>query len=635
MTDSHATGPPAPATLNPNHVRRIASTFTYVDGLLREVERLARLEPGPFAREQADVGPTEARLLLALVETARGRMLLMLEHLGLPRPKANLSARWSIVTALRFIDIALSDLTEGTLRGYGTIDTGSASEVAAASAELRGVIDRGRDLLQPQEAARLQARLATVSGPLGEVLRRAEEISTAHGIVEVRALIGAAADRAEANTIDVGIFGRVSSGKSSLVNAVIGVAVLPVGATPVTAVPLRVTNGPDEIRVCFANEHDQAIEPARLAEFATEANNPDNVRNVRSILIHTPLLAEGLALLDTPGVGSMSQSGPAQAFAWLPRCDLGVVLVPAGTPLGRDELALVNGLTQAGIPVEVLLSKSDLLSTSDREAALEYLRRELGRNADTSRVTVRPVSVAASARELFLSWWQEELIPMIADRRSIAAESFAGRVRAIISALDAALQHRSEGREASLDLQRVRLEAQGDIESTSNDLEGAGAGASQRAAAAISSAWRAGNDGRDAARRALIETATVALGRARAAADRVLEASGRDGAADAGHRIPPLFDPPLLDSLPVPPRPSVFDRMSPQSTARRRLAPIKKPLDDAYSTFSLRLRAWALQRLEENMEQVTALRTDGAELHAPELRALTELADTYFAANHR
>lgn len=68
----------------------------------------------------------------------------------------------------------------------------------------------------------------------------------------------------------------------------------------------------------------------------------------------------GLRFLDTPGIGSLSQSGPAQAFAWLPRCDLGVVLVAAGNPVGTDDLALLTGLTRAGITARVLLSKSDV-----------------------------------------------------------------------------------------------------------------------------------------------------------------------------------------------------------------------------------------------------------------------------------
>jgi hypothetical protein len=51
----------------------------------------------------------------------------------------------------------------------------------------------------------------------------------------VRPLIPAAAERSGAGTIDIGIFGRFRSGKSSLINALVGAPLLPTGATPVTS----------------------------------------------------------------------------------------------------------------------------------------------------------------------------------------------------------------------------------------------------------------------------------------------------------------------------------------------------------------------------------------------------------------
>jgi GTP-binding protein EngB required for normal cell division len=626
--------------LNANHARRIASTIAYVEELLREIERLTSVERTDFTRERQDLSDTEARLLRALVASARSRMLAMLDHVGVPRPTATLSARWSISTAFRFIDIALSELTPATLRGYGTIDAASAAEVETVAAELRALVDRGRELLAPAEGEQLRARLASVPGMIGEILRRAELIATEHGLLEVRALIAAAAERAEATTIDIGIFGRVSSGKSSLINALAGSPLLPVGATPVTAVPLRVVHGQDEIWVLHVDGREEIVAPSRLPEFATEAGNRDNHKRVRAVVISTPRIPEGLALLDTPGVGSLSQSGPAQAFAVLPRCDLGLVLVPAGTPIGRDEIALVAGLRHAGISVEVLLSKSDLVAPDERASAIEYLTRELSRIAESTDLTIRPVSVAPAELRLLEQWRAEVLVPMIAARRRVVADALARRVRALLAAMAVALGDDGDSHRGSLEIARARLASEHEIDAATDALYAAARGALETAARAVAQAWHDGIDARAAARDAISAPPARALARARAAADQLLAAdtagtAGADGdATEAGHRLPPLFDPPFLDTLPVAPHAGAFDRLFAASTARRQLAAVSRAVDDTYGTYANRVRAWALERLDENVERARALAaggTAGAASALPaELRELAVLVERAF-----
>ena len=618
----------APTALNLEQGRRVATTFAYVDQLLRDIERLARLSPSPFNREREDLSDIEAGLLLSFVETARERMLSTLDHLRLERPKATLSARWSVMTALRFIDSSLSELNASTLRGYGAVDPEVAAQVTAISAALRELVARGLDLLQPREGEQLRERLATIPGPLGEILRRAEALSTERGLIEVRPLIAAAAERAQASSVDIGVFGRVSSGKSSLINALVGKPLLPVGAMPVTAVPLRVVHGAEEVRVRFVDGKEAVVEPSRLGEFATEAGNPQNRRGVSSILIHTPDLLEGLALIDTPGVGSLSHTGPAQAFAWLPRCDLGLVLVAAGTPVTRDELALVAGLSQAGIAVEVLLSKTDLVHASERQSAVEYVRSEIERTTQLRGLVVRPVSVHASARDLVERWRDERLMPMVAARQHVAEAALNRRLHALLAALDVALQRRPGIDRLAIDVQHARLEAKRVIEELVDELQQSANDAIERAASEVAEAWKRRTDAKAAARHALLEPPSRALSRARAVADGVLAEDSSAG--DVGSRIPPLFDPPFLDALPIEDS-SRMDQLFGVSAARRHLASIALPLEEAYSTYSNRLRAWAIARLEENVARgTTSVMHPGAVL-TPDLRSLGELVERDFA----
>lgn len=102
---------------------------------------------------------------------------------------------------------------------------------------------------------------------------------TKHGLVELRPAIAGLLELLDARTFEVALFGRVSSGKSSLINAaVLGAQVLPVGATPITAVPTRVRAGRDIARavIQFADGSRKTGTLALLEDFVTEASNPGN-----------------------------------------------------------------------------------------------------------------------------------------------------------------------------------------------------------------------------------------------------------------------------------------------------------------------------------------------------------------------
>jgi GTP-binding protein EngB required for normal cell division len=528
------------------------------------------------------------------------------------------------------MDISLSELTPEALHGYGSIDAKSAADLGAVVTELRGVCLRGRQLLRPREGEQLAGRLAEIAGPLGDILRRAEALTRDRGLVEVRPLIAAAAERAGAAAIEVGIFGRVSSGKSSLINALIGAPLLPVGATPVTAVPLRLVHGDEDARVLFADGREELVETNRLADFATEGGNPDNIRGVRSVLIHTPQIPDGLALLDTPGVGSLRLSGPAQSFAWLPRCDVGVVLVSAGTPVGEDELALVRGLAQAGIAIELLMSKSDLLPAADRATALAYVANEMERATGVRGLPVRAVSVTEPDRGALDAWRHDAILQRVAGGKKVANVALARRLRALIGALDGALVARLGLDLRVIDRQRARLQARAAIAATADNLALSAPEALEFAAVAAATAWRGGTDAGVAARAALLEPPSAALARMRDTADVLL--AGTDGSprpADAG-RIPPIFDPPCVVGLPIADEPSILEWARPLASARRSLRVLGPALAEAYGTYAERVRAWAMARADDRFERLAEAPSPETGHVAPELQSLATLIDQYF-----
>lgn len=587
-------------SLNESQVRRIQSTFWYVDDLLKSVEALTHPDPSPISRERPDLTGDEARLLLSFVGLARRRMLAALDQLGIPRPEQNLSARRSVGTALLFAEISLSELNSRALRGFGNVDPEAGEEITALSADLQALMRRGAALLKEQEDGSLVERLAELPGPAGEVLRGLLAASTAHGLTEMRPLIAAAADRASGTTLDVGVFGRVSSGKSSLINALVGEPVLPVGATPVTAVPLRVSRGPHSAEVRFEDAPPQRVALTELPAFATEERNPQNARGVRSIEVTVPGAPEGLRLLDTPGVGSLTSAGSAQAFAWLPRCDVGLVLVAAGTPLGRDETALLSGLRHAGIACCAVLSKADLLGDADLEQARDYILAELRPVLGPDEpVEVRPVSTRPAMTAGLDALRSEVLLPLARDHVRRATEALRARLRRLVALAAAGLNGGPPATDtAAVELEKRRGAAAEAVGKMTDRLAGSAKAFLEEAAAAVAVCWSRGEDGATAARSAIVSAAGAALAAVREAVD-AARARGAAGADADGRRLPPLFDPEFLDAIKGLPPPRLLPGVFRRSRAQGAVEPLLPFLDQALARYASRLRAWGEGALRE------------------------------------
>lgn len=589
--------------LNENHARLVRATFAHLDSLLRDMEALTRPPYSPFVKERADLAPDEARLLESFIAMVRARMMTALDRLNLPRPEPALSARWSITTSLAFAEVALAELRLEGLRGYGDLAPETAREVEAVAEDIATLLRRGRALVHEAEPGGLTDQVASVPGEVGSILQALERLSRERGLAEVRPLLGAATERAVADSFEVGVFGRVSAGKSSLLNALAGEAVLPVGATPGTAVPVRIRRGASAAMVAFLDGGARSIPLDAIAAYATEAENPQNRLGVRAIDVTVPGVTQGLSFLDTPGVGSLARSGPAQTFAWLPRCDLGLVLVAAGSgTLSRDDIALVAGLTQAGIACRVLVSKADLLAPVEIANTVSHIARELAEALPSGRaIPIEPISTQRPEGNALARLRHDVLEPLARDRTSASREALRGRLHRLVIVTAGALAGRTEGGRAAMSLRHQTREAAGrTIRKATDALLGAAPAILEQALEAVLAAWETGTDGAPVAGRAILAASNPPL----EAIGRVLVAAREGVEEPEAVRVPPLFDPAWVDTIPAIPPPRFLARPFARSLARRRLAPLAGPLQEALGRYGARLDAWARQRLDEALTAV-------------------------------
>jgi GTP-binding protein EngB required for normal cell division len=261
--------------------------------------------------------------------------------------------------------------------------------------------------------------------------------------VEFRGTIDSILDRAEDRSFEIAVFGRVSSGKSSLLNTIIGTDILPVGVTPVTAVPTRIIHGEEpSLTVSFADGPAKTFEIQQLGEFATEQHNPNNVKHVTRLTVTIPVsrLSEGVSFVDTPGLGSLATGGAAETLAYLPRCDLGVVLIDAGSTLTEEDVRTIRALQEAAIPAHILLSKADLLDQPDCEKTIGYIRQHIVSDTGLD-LPVHPVSVNPSHRKLLDRWFEEEILPVMSHAQDLRAASLQRKIGALRESLVYSLQN--------------------------------------------------------------------------------------------------------------------------------------------------------------------------------------------------
>jgi GTP-binding protein EngB required for normal cell division len=437
-----------PDSLNSNHERRLSVTCRHIDKLLAEMESTLNVSASKLAFPQyaPDLSPAQRRVIEDYIRRIRAQLIRVLDGQGMERPPADIPVSRALHVNLTFVDIAVEELKPEYMSGYGQVPQAAAVELNGIAGELQGLVKQLDQYLTGGSGENLQERLQRLEQTGDEVplLKKLESVISEHGLVEFRSTLSMILDRLEDNSFEIAIFGRVSSGKSSLLNAILETNVLPVGVTPITAVPTRLLYGDSPaVDVWFANRTPEQFDISQLPQFVAEQMNRGNEKHVTRIVVQIPCprLREGIAFVDTPGLGSLATRGAAETLAYLPRCDLGVVLIDAGSTLTPDDLQTIQILYDAAIPANVLLSKADLLTLEDRSQVIGYVRDHIKEELNLD-LGVRAVSVMSGSTDLLQQWFEQDIAPLYSQRQDLKLRSIRRKLGALQQSVEMVLRTR-------------------------------------------------------------------------------------------------------------------------------------------------------------------------------------------------
>ncbi len=152
----------------------------------------------------------------------------------------------------------------------------------------------------------------------------------------------------------VAVIGEFNSGKSTFINAVLGDSLLPMGITPTTeAIELiRYADEPQRKPV--------VSEDGRLRQWA-----------------HPNTGAPGVAIVDTPGTGSVFKQHDTVAKDFLHRSDLVIFLISSKRAFADTERLYLELARNYGKKTVLVMNQIDLLDPAERAEVRKFIERQV------------------------------------------------------------------------------------------------------------------------------------------------------------------------------------------------------------------------------------------------------------------
>jgi hypothetical protein len=259
----------------------------------------------------------------------------------------------------------------------------------AAAARIDLVLESTRQIVlgQEQTEVQLEATREVVRERLDALQARLEDLTGGQVPPAIGVLAGRAealareqpplAGRIRAEVLDllgqtelvVAVVGEFGSGKSSLIDCLLGEELLPVGVMPTTAVPVEVRHGPPMLH----RGRDLLLDPAAFAPLARAEESLATGERLRASRPQPWL--RGLCLIDTPGLQAPGWDNEAVVSKLLPDVHAVLVVIDATRGVPRTLADFLRDRLWPCQPARLVfaVNRCDLVTAADRPRLLSYV----------------------------------------------------------------------------------------------------------------------------------------------------------------------------------------------------------------------------------------------------------------------
>jgi dynamin family protein len=212
----------------------------------------------------------------------------------------------------------------------------------------------------------LRHKLVDLHEPFVEIGRELNDAALAGRVERSAALIAS-------GTFNVAVFGGFSSGKTTLLNALVPGVHLPTAATPTTAVPTLISHSPHpRLRIIYRSqeelEHLNRLLPPEeqldlpfekagyvlelpridaMAEFLRDGQDAPFIRQAE-VSLPNVALARGVRLIDLPGTNSTLPLHRITAETYIPQVDVILFVINGQCAMGATEDEILRAMQRAG-----------------------------------------------------------------------------------------------------------------------------------------------------------------------------------------------------------------------------------------------------------------------------------------------
>jgi small GTP-binding protein len=266
----------------------------------------------------------------------------------------------------------------------------------------------------------------------------------ARGPDQLRDLFGRLAD----DRFNLAVVGRFNRGKTSLMNAMLGMDRLPTGVVPLTSVITAVSYGSEPKAVLHYQNTSLFMDVTleELPRHITERGNPGNIEGVSVAEVQLPadILRFGFHFIDTPGLGSAIAENTRTTERFLPEADALLLVTSYDSALTEEEWRTLEQAQTSGCRTFVVLNKQDAVGPAERDEVFAHVRDRLVQLFGTAAPPLFSVS-ATQALAARLAGDQHALevsgLPafedvltrfLVEDRRQAFLVSICGRIEGLL-----------------------------------------------------------------------------------------------------------------------------------------------------------------------------------------------------------